>query len=160
MSDLDFEQVDFVTVGTIGAPGQRVFHLQAGQGERLLTFTLEKEQAAAITSSVRTVLAEIEKELQRPTPAPVLASMDLDLREPILPTFRVAQIGLGYDQDLDLMVLVLTELLPSDHPEEPRAVRISASRAQMAALADHTRIVVAGGRATPQSNGHFSHRDE
>jgi uncharacterized repeat protein (TIGR03847 family) len=77
--------------------------------------------------------------------------------------------GLGYDNDADQLVLILNELLPEDTEEEPRVARLSASREQMRALADHAHSVVAGGRPIcgncgrpidpeghfcPNSNGH------
>ncbi len=167
--EFDFEHVDFITVGTIGAPGQRVFHLQAGQASRLLTLTVEKEQAAALAESITALLAEVEQQFQRPTPDQAQAEYDLDLREPILPAFRVAQMGIGYDSDNDRVVLILNELVPEDSPQEPRSARIGASREQMFMLSAHAREVVAGGRPIcgncgrpidpdghfcPPSNGH------
>lgn len=153
--EIDLGNVDFITIGTIGAPGSRVFHLQAGSGDTLLTLTIEKEQAAAITTSINNVLEEIEKQHDRPTPEPTMAEYDMDLREPILPEFRIAQIGLAYDDDTDRMVLVMNELQTEDAIEQPALVRMGATRAQMMALAIHTRTVVASGRPTAQSNGHL-----
>ena len=77
--------------------------------------------------------------------------------------------GLGYEDDADRVILVLNELLPENTLDEPRVVRISATREQMAILAQHAAQVVAGGRPIcgncgrpidpeehfcPPSNGH------
>ena len=166
---MEFDTVDFITVGTIGPPGQRVFHLQAGQGNQLLTLIIEKEQAASLADSIETILAEIEGKLEVVTPPPDPTALDLDLREPILPLFRVGQMGLGYDKDQDRLILIAGELLPEDAPDEPRVVRVGATREQMSILIDHSRQLVAGGRPIcgncgqpidpeghfcPKSNGH------
>jgi uncharacterized repeat protein (TIGR03847 family) len=168
-AEYDLDKVSFVTIDTIGPPGQRVFHLQAGQNDTLLTLVIEKEQAAALADSITSLLVEIAERYNHPTPEADVRKFDLDLREPILPAFRVAQMGLGYDSDTDQIVLIVNELLPDDTEEEPNVARISATREQMSALAQHTRSVVSGGRPVcgncgrpmdpaghfcPNSNGH------
>jgi len=148
-----FDSIDFITVGTIGEPGQRVFHLQVGKGQRLLTLILEKEQAAALSASIKNVLEEIEKQFGRATDEPDLSETDYELREPILPSFRIAQIGLGYDDRFDRVLLVVSELLPEDATQEPRSAQVSATRDQMRGLAEFAARVVVAGRPTAQSNG-------
>ena len=44
---------------------------------------------------------------------------DMSLEEPLEPEFRIGQMGLGYDADRD-MVILLAQSLP-DEPEEARA---------------------------------------
>ncbi len=152
-NEISFDSIDFITIGTIGAPGQRVFHLQFAAGEQLVTLILEKEQAAAISASIKNVLQEIEQEYNRPTPESDLSGLDLELREPILPSFRVAQIGLGYDEQADRIILMMNELQPEDSPEEPQIARLLATREQMQVLAAQAARVVVAGRPTAQSNG-------
>jgi len=156
-NEFEFDQVDFVTVGTIGPPGQRVFHLQAKKDTQLLTLTLEKEQAAALAESIEALLEEIKERYDIDVPEVDTDEEDLDLEEPIIPTFRIAQLGLGYDNEDDKIVLVVNELLPSEAQQEPRVARISATREQMKMLADHTRDVVSRGRPSPSSNGYKMH---
>ena len=163
--EYEFGSVDFITVGTIGPPGQRVFHLQAKQDDDLLTLIIEKEQASAL-------IEKIQEDLNLPTDELNLQQLDLALLEPILPVFRVAQMGLGYDDNKDVLILVVSELLPEDAETEPRSARIVATRAQMQALARHTQNVVEQGRPIcgncgrpidpdghfcPKSNGHRKH---
>ncbi len=152
--DYEYDPVDFVTVGTIGAPGQRVFHLQAKQEDELITLIIEKEQAEALSASIDSLLEELDKDLGLKTPTQDEAQYDFDLQEPILPVFRVAQMGLGYDEENDRLVLIVSELQLEDEPDEPRVARITASRDLMRALATHAKGVVAKGRADPRSNGH------
>ncbi len=167
--EFNLDSVDFITIETIGQPGHRTFHLQAAQGDYLLTLIIEKEQAAGLAREFLNLLTEIEEKFNRPTPPGDTSRYDLDLREPILPAFRVAQIGLGYDLEADRVVLVLNELLPEDADHEPRIARMNISREQVRLLAEHAHKVVAKGRPIcpncgrpidpeghlcPKSNGH------
>ncbi len=167
--EYNLDLVDFITVGTIGPPGQRVFHLQAAQGDSLLTLIIEKEQAAALADSILGLLDEIKAKFGHETPPADLSGLDLDLQEPILPAFRVAQMGLGYDDEKDRLILVVSELLPQEIDAEPRTARMVATRSQMYALAIHAQEVVSQGRPIcgncgrpidpeghfcPKSNGH------
>lgn len=167
--DIRLDAVDFITIGTIGPPGQRVFHLQARQDDQLITFTLEKFQANAISESLETLLGQIAEEFSVETPPVDVASRDLALLEPILPLYRVGQIGLGYNAETDRVFLMLGELLPEDALSEPRTAQLAASREQMRALALYAAQVVAQGRPIcgncgepmdpeghfcPKSNGH------
>ncbi|NDJ55259.1 MAG: DUF3090 family protein [Chloroflexi bacterium] len=150
----DVNPVDIITIGTIGPPGQRTFHLQASGNGQLFTFIIEKEQAGALVKSVESVFSEIEKEFRLEPPEPDLASYDMELQEPIQPLFRVAQMGLGYDSDSDQVILVVNELQATESMGEPRIVRMVISRDLMAALANHTKEVILAGRVDPASNGH------
>ncbi len=85
----------------------------------------------------------------------------MSLRDPVDPLFRVSQMGLGYDESRNMVVLVAQELVagtegeePQD-PDEPQVVRLWASREQMRALSDHVQWVVKQGRANPKHNGHL-----
>ena len=69
----DFPAPDLFTAGTVGPIGQRVFYLQARQGDVLLTLKTEKEQVGALAE----YLAELLEKLGGPTsgvaPSPELA---------------------------------------------------------------------------------------
>lgn len=168
-NEFELDSVDFITIDTIGPPGERIFHLQAGRQEVLVTLIIEKEQAAALAASIVTMLEDIEKKLNVSTQEIGLAHIDMDLREPILPMFRVGQIGLGYNSEQDRIVLLLNELQAEDAVSEPRTAHLTTTREQIKALAERTQEVVAGGRPIcgncgwpidpdghfcPKSNGH------
>ena len=159
--EIQFRPVDFITVGTVGPKGRRVFHLQAGQGEQLVTLQIEKEQAWALSEALGELLNEL------PSRFPDLSSDDdaeydpeeMDLRKPLQPLFRVAQMGLGYDEANDLVVLIIEELLTSAGTEEeedqPSKVRLWASRQKMRQLSSHSHKIVSDGRPNPSQNGHI-----
>lgn len=166
---VDFNPVSRITIGTVGPPGQRTFLLQASQGTTDVTLKMEKEQAKTLASSILELLDELDEKypaesarLDQPL------SGDLVLREPLEPAFAVGQIGLGYDQSQDLVVLVVQEL-QLEESEDPTTFRFWVSRGKMRALSDHTLQVARQGRPIcplcnspmdpeghfcPKSNGH------
>jgi uncharacterized repeat protein (TIGR03847 family) len=141
----DLNPVMYITADAIGPPGQRAFYLQASQGDTLLTLALEKEQVHALAISVDQMLEELEK--QRPQSAgeiELISQYDLVLRDPIDPAFRVGQLGLGYDEETDMLIIVAQEL--TDDNDEMSVARFWATRAQMKALSEHSLQVVEAGR--------------
>jgi uncharacterized repeat protein (TIGR03847 family) len=159
--ELELNPVDFITVGTIGPKGQRIFHLQAGKDNQLISLTIEKEQAAALSEAIRELISDLDERYPSPDGSETkvdLSQWDMDLREPITPVFRVAQMGLGYDEDRDLVVLVAQELVIIEEGEEsseaePGIVRMWCNREQMVALSAHAMETVQSGRADPRQNG-------
>lgn len=164
----DLDAVQRITAGAVGKPGQRVFYLQARRGNRLLTFLAEKEQIGALADALGRMLDNLGEQNPRLSTSDDLLVMDMSLEEPLEPEFRIGQIGIGYDNERDLGLI----LLQSVSDEEGSAVstaRLSASRAQMRALSAHAAGVVAAGRPMcgncgrpidpsghfcPQRNGH------
>ena len=71
---------------------------------------------------------------------------EMELSEPIEPVFRIGQLGLGYDAEKGLLVLVAYELPEEENPSTINVVRFWATPEQMRALARHAAGVVAGGR--------------
>jgi uncharacterized repeat protein (TIGR03847 family) len=111
----DFETPDLFTAGTIGPPGQRVFYLQAREGETLVTLKCEKDQVRVLGE----YLARLLERLATPAAA---AAGDLALVEPVTPAWVVGSIGVGYDEGADRVVLVIEEIREeqeSGEPEEP-----------------------------------------
>lgn len=155
---IELNPIDFITVGTIGPKGQRIFHLQGGQGKQLVSLIIEKEQAWALSEAIRELLDDLDKRYPGSDLEVESGSVDMDLREPIEPIFRVAQMGLGYDEDQDMIILVAQEAVVVDEDEdpsliEPGVVRMWCSRDQMRLLSNHTLEVVKSGRADPKQNG-------
>jgi uncharacterized repeat protein (TIGR03847 family) len=135
---IELSHADFVTIDTIGPPGQRTFYLQAAQDELVITLIIEKEQAAAIAVAIGGALQQldmIDEEFD-------LSGLDLLL--PVEPLFRVGKLELGYDQERDMLVIALEELTAEEG--QGGRVRIWARHEQMAALARKAAIAVAAGR--------------
>jgi uncharacterized repeat protein (TIGR03847 family) len=99
----DFGTPDLFTAGTIGPPGQRVFYLQAREGNTLVTLKCEKEQVRVLGE----YLGRLLERLSKPAAA---AGEDLALVEPVSPAWVVGSIGVGYDEASDRVVLVIEEV--------------------------------------------------
>lgn len=167
-TQIDLNPVDFITIGTIGPKGKRTFHLQAGSDNRLVSFLIEKEQAWALGEAIRELVDDLDERDATET-AVEMAAFDMDLREPIQPIFRVAQMGLAYDSDTRLIVLIAQEMVLSDEnniesmidpiesDDAPGVVRMWCSRKQMRALSLHAMDLVAAGRPSPKQNGRITY---
>jgi len=162
--EIELNPVDFITVGTVGPKGRRVFHLQAGKGDQVVSLIIEKEQAWALSEAIGELIDDLDSRypnaLDEPTAADV-GKISTDLREPIDPIFRVAQMGLGYDEERNLIVLVAQELVVLEDEDEeidpdlaqPGIVRMWCSRAQMRLLSQRAHDSVESGRPDPKLNG-------
>ncbi len=162
--EIELRPVDFLTVGTVGPRGQRVFYLQGAQEDELVTLRLEKVQVSALSEAITELLDDLNDRypIVGEEPEVNLLDWETDLRDPVEPEFRVAQIGLGFDEAADLVVLVTQELVVPEEEraaeaDEPRVARFWASRALMRALSVYAEHVVAKGRPDPQQNGRINY---
>jgi uncharacterized repeat protein (TIGR03847 family) len=170
---IDLDPVTRITAAATGEPGHRTFYLQARDDAVVVSLLVEKQQVALLALHVDELLERIGR-APNPEDAGVPDPSSLDLEEPVDPAFRVGQIGLGYEEDRDLVLLQCDEYVPEDADEEqapadPGRVRIWATRGQVYALARRGEREVAAGRPTcpmcgepldpaghfcPRSNGH------
>lgn len=140
---IELNPVSHITVGTVGEPGQRVFYLQGSKGTDLVSVIIEKQQASMLASSLETLLEELsEKYSTEEEREPVWT--DMRLREPVEPLFRVGNMGLGFNEDVERIVIVTYELVEEE--EEPNAVSFWVSRIQAMSLIKHAKDVVQAGR--------------
>jgi len=168
---IELNPVDFVTIGTIGPKGKRTFHLQAGQATRLISFTIEKQQAWALSEAINELLDDIDERDNTKTEVD-FSNLDMDLREPIEPMFRIAQMGLAYEADDNKIILIAQEFTQPDDDDddfddddddafsflnessvEPNIVRMWCTREQMHALSLHATDIVKSGRPDAKQNG-------
>ena len=73
-----FDDPDRFVAGAIGPPGQRAFFLQAVEGRRVTSVSLEKVQVALLADRVAAIVAELQQrgipgvaDLRRPRPSSV-----------------------------------------------------------------------------------------
>ncbi len=170
--ELDVKPVSHITTDAIGKPGERVFYLQATQPEgKVTTLLVEKIQIQSLAVGVEQFLTEVAQKY----PDLPEASMDfieakMHIEPPVDPLFRVGEMGLGYDAETDLMVLVAREALTEgEESEEAGVVRFWCTRSQIRAMC-HWGIEVANrgrpicpqcgepmepeGHFCPKKNGH------
>ena len=142
-SHIELNPVSQITVGTVGPPGQRTFYLQGSRSSETISLTIEKEQARMLAESFDALIQELAKKYPEPeNEAPVWT--DMRLREPVESLFRVGNIGIGYNEDSNQVVLVAYELVAEE--EEPNVVSYWISRSQVQSLVQHIYDVVKAGR--------------
>lgn len=157
MSDRSFELPDVFTVGAVGAPGHRLFLLQGGNRDDLITLKVEKTQVVALTRGLAQAVGGLSRpgELAGETP----------LAEPSTPAWVVGEIRVGVDPTDELIEVVVIELADED-PSSARFVITKEQAAQFAITA--TRLVEQGRppcplcgypldpdhHACPRTNGH------
>lgn len=144
---IELNPVSHMTIGTVGPPGQRIFYLQGSRGIQTISLVIEKEQAIVLANSFNALLEELEKRYPRPsTKIDDTVWLDMRLREPVEPLFRVGNMGVGYNEDSDQVVLVTYELVPEDEEIEPDVVSFWATRTQIKTVIQHVAEVVRAGR--------------
>jgi uncharacterized repeat protein (TIGR03847 family) len=143
-ASFDFAELDHLTAGTVGPPGQRVFYLQAASAGQLVSLRLEKTQMAALVQYLQVLLADLP-------PSDALPE-DLELREPVVAEWVVGTLGVSYDEADDRVLIVAEELVIEDEgegavtPDDVGVARWRATRAQVSALTARGAEVVAAGR--------------
>ena len=133
----DIPDVEHLTAGTVGRPGQRIFFLQVASGGQVVSLRLEKTQVAALSAYLTAMLADLP-------PAADDVPGDMALIEPVVAEWVVGSLGVSYDEEADRVVLVAEELVEED--AEAASVRIVATREQVAALSARGAELVAAGR--------------
>lgn len=166
----DLKPCNRITIGTVGPPGQRTFYLQGIQGRTVVSLIIEKQHAQALATGIDELLKEIEE--QHPSDALMSSKpTTMSLVDPVTARFRVGRLGLGYDEEEDLLVIFAQELLSEEESETREAAvgRFWATREQLSALSEHAKKVATAGRPIcalcgnpidpdghfcPPSNGH------
>jgi uncharacterized repeat protein (TIGR03847 family) len=171
-TSFEMPELDVLTTGTVGPPGQRVFFIQARRGVDVISLRLEKQQVAAMADYLEGML----QELAPSDPADRPAGADLELATPVVAEWVVGALAVAYDADADRLVVVAEELVEEgdegEEGEEGASARLRATRAQIAAFVDRARDVVSAGRppcewcglpldpeghVCPKTNGHRPH---
>lgn len=169
--EFDLNPVTRLTTGAIGPPGQRVFYLQARAGDQLVTLVVEKIQVQSLAVGFEQFLVELSRQYPDLSEAsPAFDPGTMELEQPVDPAFRVGQIGLGYDQPTDRVVIVAREQLAEDSdPEQASVARLWCTRDQLRAMCQWGLEVASRGRPIcgncgepmdpaghfcPKSNGH------
>jgi len=142
-----FDPPERFVAGTVGEPGQRTFFLQAREGTRIISVSLEKQQVAALAERIDELLDEVMA-TQTTTVVPAVAPVGLEdtapLEQPIAEEFRAGTMTLSWDPSDERVVIevfpfmeaavVSPEQVDEDFqepdPEEIFLVRIPAGTAR------------------------------
>ncbi len=134
-----YEEPEVFTTGAVGDPGQRIFYLQAREGDDTTSVKLEKQQVMALAEYLGGLLHDL--------PAPDIVPEAAELIDPVIPDWTVGTIGVAYDNDRDRIVIVADELTADEDDDAIGAsMRVAATRSQVRALIDRAEGLMAGGR--------------
>jgi uncharacterized repeat protein (TIGR03847 family) len=170
-TEYNLKPVSKLTTGAIGPPGNRVFYLQARDAIQLVTLIVEKQQVQLLAAKVEEFLAELDERLpDLPKVSLEFNEEDMAIEQPIDPAFRIGFLGLGYDDEDDLLVLVAREVEASDDDDQIASVaRFWCTRSQLLTMCHLGVEVASRGRPIcgncgepidpeshfcPKSNGH------
>jgi uncharacterized repeat protein (TIGR03847 family) len=118
-TEIDVDPCDHITSDAIGQPGQRVFYIQAFQAEKTYTVIIEKTQLQSLAVGIEQFLVEVAKQNPKLDEASAdYVEEQMHINPPVDPVFRVGEIGLGYDQTRDLVVLFVREVHGEGQVEE------------------------------------------
>jgi uncharacterized repeat protein (TIGR03847 family) len=169
--EIDIDPVNHITTDAIGKPGQRVFYLQATKGNEVISLLVEKVQIQTLSVGLEQFLNEInERYPNLPQASDQFDEDKMHIQPPVDPLFRVGELGLAYDSDRDLVILVTHEVVSEGQdPEESRTFRFWCTRSQIMAMcrwglevASHGRPICPQcgepmdpeGHFCPKKNGH------
>jgi uncharacterized repeat protein (TIGR03847 family) len=154
-----FDEPERFIAGTIGEPGDRTFYLQARDGSRIVSVSLEKVQVAVLAERLGTLLDDLRdrgiETGQVDGPATDVRPLD----EPLNEAFRAAVLSLGWDGDDDRIVIEAREAteeeaadaevdvdLDDDDPDGPDLVRVRLSAERAREFVGRALRTVAAGR--------------
>lgn len=152
-----FDSPDRFVAGTVGAPGNRTFFLQARDGSRIISVALEKVQVAALAQRLGDLLEELERRgVEGAEDLPGIVGDTAALDEPINEVFRVGTLSIGWDTADGLIVLEAREITDEDEEEGepfvdddeegPDLVRVRIAPAYAREFIARAQRVVAAGR--------------
>ncbi len=157
-----FDPPERFIAGTVGAPGQRTFFLQARSGARVTSVALEKQQVVVLAERIEELLDELLRAAGGETSIPAVSPVGLEdngpLEQPIVEEFRAGTMTLSWDGEDERIVLEVfpyteegvvepgtpEEEIDEPEPEEVLLVRMPAGLAR--AFSKRAQSVVAAGR--------------
>ena len=135
-----FDRPRRFVAGTVGVPGERTFYLQAVDGVRVVSVSLEKQQVSILADRIEQLLDEVVA--RTGTEVAVSAHRDsAALEQPVDEEFRVGAMGLAWDSDAELVVIeaqapventeTAQETLFEDVEDGPDALRVRSRLARL-----------------------------
>lgn len=146
--EIDLHPVSHIMTDAIGPAGKRIFYLQGWKEDRTITLIVEKFQIQSLAVGFEQFMAELsEKYPELPEATGEYEQEKMQIHPPVDPLFRVGEMGLGYDTDDDLVILVTREIKGEDQEDgEAQVVRFWCTRSQMSALCNWGMEVASQGR--------------
>ncbi len=111
-----FDLPDRFATGTVGAPGNRSFFLQARDGRRVVSVALEKAQVAVLAERLGKLLVELDRRGIVEDPPSAINPDERPLDEPLNEAFRATTLTLGWDGEAER--ILIEARAPSEDDEE------------------------------------------
>ena len=162
-----FDPPERFVAGTIGDPGNRTFFIQARDGGRVVSVSLEKVQVAVLAERLGDLLGELERRgvphgVPDETPPELGTGVGVDddaspLDEPLVEAFRAGSLTLGWDPDAERVLLEARaqdedgEAIDPDEDDDededgPDLLRVRLTAEAARSFVARAARVVAGGR--------------
>ncbi len=147
--EISLKPVTHITADAIGPPGKRVFYIQGWKDDQVVSLIIEKFQLQNLVIAVEQFFAGLYQRL--PNLPDASAEFDEDkmhIHPPVEPLFRIAEMGLAYDPDTDLIALIAREA-PSEEAQaeqETNSVAYWCTRSQMRSMTHWIMEVSSRGR--------------
>ena len=153
---IEFNEPQRFTVGTVGVPGERTFFIQAEDGPRLISVSLEKSQVQALADRLVFMLREIKQVIPNFS-IKELPKDEKSLSTPIEEEFRVGLIGIAFDQSTELIQIDLQAVSEEDQEDvqfvdvddlssDRDILRISITPSEASRFSKRANVVVSAGR--------------
>jgi uncharacterized repeat protein (TIGR03847 family) len=149
-----FDNPERFVAGTVGVPGDRTFFLQARNGNRIVSVSLEKEQVALLADRLNELLNQVAA--AEGVATEYFGPADLEpLDNPISEEFRVGTLALGWNSNSQRVIIeahAVTESfedvpdLEEDSEDGPDVIRIRVSGNYARGFAARALSVVSAGR--------------
>ncbi|MDQ1304276.1 MAG: hypothetical protein QG671_103 [Actinomycetota bacterium] len=150
-----FRTPDRFVAGTVGEPGNRTFYLQAVHEGRVVSVMCEKQQVAVLAERIGALLGEVNRRFGMPLPPESPVSDSAPLVTPVDAEFRVGTMGLGWDAEVQRVVVELlavteepidTSVILDDAEDGPDALRVFLTPESARQFALRSDLVVSAGR--------------
>ncbi|WP_018156134.1 DUF3090 domain-containing protein [Demetria terragena] len=111
---IEYVRPERFVAGTVGPPGQRTFFLQAVDGRRVTSVSLEKQQVEALAERISELLEDM------PIPGTQLSAPEdnAPLSTPIEDEFRVSTLSLSWNEDGQVVVVEAYDAQVEIEPDE------------------------------------------
>ncbi len=134
--EVDLDPVTHITTDAIGQPGQRVFYIQVWKDNLSTAVIIEKIQIQSMAVGLEEFLTDLHQKYPELTPdSDDYQEEQMHISPPVDPLFRVGEMGLAYEADRDLVILIAQEVvMDGQTTEDVGVVRFWCRRSQLRAM--------------------------
>jgi len=141
----EFFGPDRFVVGTIGAPGERAFFVQARKERKVFSVAIEKDQVRAIVARLEVMIAEIK----RTNPFEIVETTSIDdapLETPVDSLFTTGAISISWDNEVKAINFEFFESSTEEDGEDNQILALSISLSVAQSFTLRSKAVINAGR--------------